>query len=268
MTTGLKMKLLDIKKFVTGKIVDLIGGQKVMALQIDITNACNLSCAHCYHTHHQNKDAISFDDWCEIIEQYKSMIEKFHLQPRIIICGGEPTISPMLLPILKKFDGNWPGVRISILTNGTRLTDALLEKLKPFNVEFQISLDGPDAARHDEIRGTGNFAKTADAIQRAKALGFDVFLLAILSKKTSAWISDFFATAKALHANQMNFTRFVSQGAGSELESSGGDRSLLPHELKDALTGIWTTSLKFGVRTNTDQALYNLIDPTFRAREK
>lgn len=262
------MKLLDIKNFVTGKIVDLIGGQRVMALQIDITNACNLSCAHCYHAHHQNKGAISFDDWCNVITQYKAMIERLHLHPRIIICGGEPTISPMLFPILEKVDEHWPGVRISILTNGTRLTDAFLGKLKAFNVELQVSLDGPDAARHDEIRGAGNFAKATDAVRRAREQGLDVFLLAILSKKTSAWIKDFFAMAKELRVNQMNFTRFISQGAGSDLESSGKDRALQPLELKEALTGIWLRSQEFRVRTNTDQALYNLIDPRLGANEK
>lgn len=262
------MKLLDIKKFVTGKMVALLGGQRVMALQIDITNACNLSCAHCYHSHHQNKGAIGFDDWCNVIAQYKVMIERLHLQPQIVICGGEPTISPLLFPILEKINEHWPNVLVSILTNGTRLTDALLEKLKVFNVELQISLDGPDAERHDEIRGAGNFAKTTAAVRRAKAQGFDVFLLAILSKKTSAWIGDFFAMARDLGVNQMNFTRFINQGAGSDLESSGKDRALQPIELKEALTRIWSTSREIRVRTNTDQALYNLIDPRLGASEK
>lgn len=262
------MKLLDIKKFVTGKIVDLIGGQKVMALQIDITNACNLSCTHCYHAHHQNKGAISFDAWCDVIAQYKAMIERLHLRPRIIICGGEPTISPMLFPILEKVKEHWPNARVSILTNGTRLTDSLLARLKPFNVELQVSLDGPDAARHDQIRGAGTFAKATDAVRRAKTQGFDVFLLSILSKKTSAWTEDFFTMAKELGVNQMNFTRFISQGTGAELESSGKDRALRPHELRKALTSIWSKSQEMRVRTNTDQALYNLIDPSLGANEK
>lgn len=239
-----------------------------MTLQIDITNACNLSCAHCYHAHHNNKGAISFDDWCAIIQQYKTMIEKLHLDPKIVLCGGEPTISPLLLPILTYLDSQWPGVRVSILTNGTRLSDGLLVQLKKFNVEFQISLDGPDIGRHDEIRGIGNFTKAADSVLRARAMGFDVFLLAILSKKTSAWIEDFFWMAKRLGANKMNFTRFIIQGSGAELEASGIDRALYPSELRDTMNIIWTKSKQIGVRTNTDQALFNLIDPSLGANEK
>lgn len=262
------MKLLEIKNFVTSRIIDLIGGQKVMTLQIDITNACNLSCAHCYHAHHNNKGAILFDDWCAIIQQYKTMIEKLHLAPKIVLCGGEPTISPLLLPILNHLESQWPGVPISILTNGTRLSEKLLLQLKPFNIEFQISLDGPDSARHDEIRGHGNFNKSAEALQRARAMGFDVFLLAILSKKTSDWIEDFFDMAKNLGANQMNFTRFISQGNGADLEASGKDRALLPEELRDTMSIIWNKSKQMGVRTNTNQALFNLIDPSLGANEK
>lgn len=260
--------LFEIKEYLRARIVEWIGDQKVMTLQIDITNACNLSCAHCYHAHHNNKGAISLDQWQSIIQQYKEMIEKLHLSPKIVICGGEPTISPMLLPILRHVESLWPGVRISILTNGTRLTDLLLGELKKFNVAFQVSLDGPDSARHDEIRGSRTFAKATDSIRRAKALGFDVQLLAILSKKTSGWIEDFFSMAKELRVNQMNFTRFVSQGAGIELESSGKDRALLPSELKEALNVIWQTSRKFGVRTDTNQALFTLIDPNLGASEK
>lgn len=262
------MKLLEIKQFITSRIIDFIGGQKVMTLQIDITNACNLSCAHCYHAHHNNKGAISFDDWCAIIQQYKFMIEKLHLAPKIVLCGGEPTISPLLLPILKYLNTQWPGVRISILTNGTRLSEGLLSQLKAFNIEFQISLDGPDVARHDQIRGTGNFTKAAESVRRARMMGFDVFLLAILSKKTSAWIEDFFYMAKKLGANQMNFTRFISQGNGADLEASGLDRALYPDELRETMKVIWEKSCTLGVRTNTNQALFSLIDPSLGANEK
>lgn len=262
------MKLLEIKKYLTSQIIDFIGGQKVMSLQIDITNACNLKCGHCYHAHHNNKGAISFNDWCGILEQYRILIEKYHLVPRIVICGGEPTISPLLLPIIRHIDSLWSGVKVSILTNGTRLTDKLLEQLTPFNVEFQISLDGPDSFRHDDIRGAGNFEKAADAVRRARAIGFNVFLLAILSKKTSHWIEDFFVMAKELRANQMNFTRFVSQGSGAVLEASGQDRALRPFELKEAMTTIWKTSKETGIRTDTYQALYTLIDPSLGANDK
>lgn len=262
------MKLLEIKNFLTEKIVQLIGGQQTMVLQMDITNACNLACAHCYHSHHQNKGAIGIEQWQSILEQYKAMIERLHLRPSIVICGGEPTISPLLFPILRKVDEYWPGVRISILTNGTRLTSELLARLKAYNVEFQISLDGPDPARHDLIRGTGNFEKAAEAVRRAKKEGFDVFLLAVLSKNSSAWIPDFFATAKGLGANQMNFTRFISRGAGSDLVETGKDRALLPDELRTAFMRIWNESQRLKITTNTDQALYNLIDPNLGASEK
>jgi len=260
--------LFEIKNNLTAKIVDWIGGQKVMTLQIDITNACNLSCAHCYHSHHNNKGAIGLEEWQSIIQQYKLMIEKLHLSPKVVICGGEPTISPLLLPILRHLDSCWPGVRVSILTNGTKLTDLLLNQLKVFNLEFQVSLDGPDSARHDQIRGSGVFDKAADSIRRAKVMGFDVLLLAVLSKKTSMWIDDFFLMAKNLRVNQMNFTRFITQGAGADLEASGEDRALLPGELKETLTKIWQKSQELRVRTNTDQALFTLIDSSLGSNEK
>ena len=260
--------LLHFKKYFSKKVVEMIGGQRVMTLQVDITNACNLSCAHCYHSNHSNKGAISLEEWFQIIEEYKSLIEKLYLEPKIVFCGGEPTISPFLVPILERLNSCWPNVRISILTNGTRLTNDLIDRLSAFNIEMQVSLDGPDASRHDQVRGKGSFLKAISGLQLASSKGIDVFILAILSKKTSLWIDDFFKMAKKLKIRQMNFTRFISQGAGFELESSGKDRSLRPLELKDAMEQILATSKRYRVRTNTNQSLYNLIDPKLGANEK
>ncbi len=259
---------LDFKKNITRKIVDLIGGQRVMTIQMDITNACNLSCAHCYHSHHNNKGAIKLDDWFEIIDQYKQFLDEYHWRPKIVICGGEPTVSPYLLPLISKVDSIWPGVRVSILTNGTRLTEKLLDALSPYNIEMQISLDGPDAEKHDLVRGKGAFEKALTGLKLAASKGVDIYVQSILSKKTSSWLEDFFRLARALKVRQMNFTRFISQGTGIKLENSGEDRPLLPQELKRAMEDILRFSKKHKVPTNTNQALFHLLDEKLGANEK
>lgn len=82
------------------KIQGLITSQQNMLLQIDITNACNLTCLHCYHPHHKNDGAISVEDWVNILTQFKKFIFKLNMEPNFIICGGEPFISKNFLPIL------------------------------------------------------------------------------------------------------------------------------------------------------------------------
>src|SRR5690606_31857302 len=92
--------------------------------------------------------------------------------------------------------------------------------------------------------------------------GYTVTALAVLSKRTSEWTTEFFALAKELDLQGMNFTRFIAEGAGQKLFSSGGDRPLNPVELKDALCRILLASAQFQVDTFKKVPLFHLIHPS------
>ena len=122
-----------LESFLLGKInVD-----RYLPIQIDITNACNLRCIHCYHPHHKNEGSISLADWKLILDQYKKLISKMHYRPWVMICGGEPLVSPFLFPILDYIKNELSSAKISILTNGTLISAQTIEKLKNYkNVNF------------------------------------------------------------------------------------------------------------------------------------
>ncbi len=87
--------LKTMEDYLLKKAIKHIGGQKNMAIQLDITNACNLKCSHCYHSNHKNTGALNLEGWLEILDQYDKMLQTLKLQPYIVICGGEPTLSPL-----------------------------------------------------------------------------------------------------------------------------------------------------------------------------
>ncbi|WP_245676863.1 radical SAM protein [Oligoflexus tunisiensis] len=234
-----------------------------MSVQLDITNACNLACTHCYHPHHSNKGFISIAQWSDILDQIEAFLRKYSFNPYFMICGGEPLISPILKPIIEKIKRIWPDSSILILSNGTIQKSEILDYLSGFNVEFQISLDGPDASRHDQVRGIGNFEKSCEGIRLFKSKGFRVSILSILSQRSFPWISDYFDLAKSLKVDSQNFTRLIAQGAGKNLVDSKGDSSLVPEDLKKAFESIIIHSYRSGVPTNTDQPLFALIDNAF-----
>lgn len=244
------------------KAVKAIGGQETMSIQLDITNACNLRCTHCYHENHKNTGAIDLNGWLEVLDQYKAMLDELKMKPNILLCGGEPTISPYLYSVLKRANELWENPKFVILTNGVKLNDKLLEMLSQYEVEFQISIDGPDAKRHDAVRGEGNFDKAIRGAKLAKKYGIKTNILGILSKNTAQWIPEFFEMAKEHGLDSMNFTRFIPQGYGEELQKSGEDDSLYGTDLRDALISILNTSRKTGVKTATSSPLFHLIDPT------
>ena len=254
MFNNLKFKLVN-------STLSWLGGQKYLSMQMDITNACNLSCTHCYHSDHKNKGAISFDGWVGVLDQYEALLNKLYLKPAITICGGEPLVSPYLLPLLENINTRFPGVNIQILTNGTKINESLLMKLKKYNISFQVSMDGPNAETHDLKRGQGSFEKALAGLRLARKHNFQTWILSVLSRETSLHLDEYFMLAKNVNASAMNFTRLIPVGYGENLVNRGQDDILLGEDLKNAMTSIVKLSKKHGVYSNTDQPLYHLIDP-------
>ncbi len=239
-----------------------INVDRYLPLQLDITNMCNLRCVHCYHPHHNNQGALSLENWKGVVLQYKELIKKMHYRPLLIICGGEPLASPDLLPLLSFIKQELPLASTSILTNGTLAKEPLLSKLKGFpNLQFQVSLDGPDSFRHDQIRGEGNFKKSLSGIRALRSRGFEVNVLSVLSSKTSQWMEDFFRLAKDEGFKSMNFVRFIPEGYGRKLLEAHEDQPLLGSSLKLAYQNILRYMAKYEVGSKTQVPLFDLVVP-------
>lgn len=254
--------------WILNKLLKFTGTQKFLSAQLDITNACNLSCTHCYQPYHSPCDDLSIVEWRKILDQYARLAKKLYLRPSFCLSGGEPTISPLFIPILEELNCRWPKVGISILTNGTSLSKAIVAEMKRFKVDVQISLDGPDIERHDCVRGSGNFTKAIKGLQVLREAEVPFTFQAVLSYRTFPWINDFFETASRLKAAAMSFARFIPQGKGKLLQHNGGDRPLAGLELRDAYAAIIAASAKMGIATNTNIPLLVLISQRLGAQGK
>jgi hypothetical protein len=90
--------------------------------------------------------------------------------------GGEPFILKDLIRILDYALGFNPCL---VLTNGT---DALIKRMrqlealreKPHPLSLRVSIDHPDATRHDAGRGADMFATSFQALQMLHARGFRI----------------------------------------------------------------------------------------------
>ncbi len=249
-----------IKTFFENKLVGLVTQPRLMTVQLDITNACNLACTHCYHHHHSNLGAISLANWEQILESVSRFLDKYRFSPRFMLCGGEPTLSPLLRPIVSILRSKWPNSEIMVLSNGTIIKDSIIGFLNTGPLSFQVSLDGPDAERHDRVRGKGSFNKSIQGIHKLIDAGIPVSILSILSQRTSPWIGDYFSLANQLNVSAQNFTRLIAEGHGKKLVEGGDDRPLAGEALRKAFSDIVIHSALYQVSTNTDQPLYALLD--------
>lgn len=245
------------------KLINWIGINHSLPIQVDITNHCNLRCKHCYHADHVNVGALGIAEWFSILDQYYTLIQELSYQPEVIVCGGEPMISPNLIPILEYVFKKNPETSVIVLTNGTNTSILKSNIFKTFkNIRFQVSLDGPNEETHDAVRGRGNFSKALEGIKKLVEAGFEVSILAVLSKNSSYWIKDFFELASQLKVTAMSFTRMITSGQAKSLVASGEDRALEPNELKAAYIDIIASADRFKLKTSTKGPLWHLLHPS------
>ncbi len=254
-------KFTNFEKFIVKKIRK----PRPFPIQLDITNSCNLSCSHCYHADHTNFKLMGFEQWKNVIDQYFQFIEDLNYEPIVIFCGGEPTASPHLFPLIEYIQMKDANTQFVILTNGTLLSEKMALKFKLVkNVVFQISLDGPDKNKHDEIRGFGSFDKTMRGISILNENKLSFSILAVLSKKSKPWVENFFMLGRSINAASVNFTRIVELGFAKRSNISNMNSLLTdlePLQLQAAYAEMIFWASKYKIKTNTHAPLYSLLSP-------
>jgi MoaA/NifB/PqqE/SkfB family radical SAM enzyme len=143
-----------------------------------ILTACNLSCRHCYINKAQHGvETLSR----ERIEKWLALFADPCKKANLIFLGGEPTLHPDLPFAIQK--AKELGFFVTVDSNGFLFHD-LLEKTTPDLLDFlSFSLDGPDAATNDPLRGKGVFEVCVANIERAVAKDFNVSVIYTVSLK-------------------------------------------------------------------------------------
>ncbi|MCI9174751.1 MAG: radical SAM protein [Lachnospiraceae bacterium] len=142
------------------KYLNIILERKVSKILLQLTQRCNLRCLYCVYSEeknfgtrsHSNKD-MSYETAKKAIDFY--MEHSVDCEEKVIgFYGGEPLlkfdlIKKMIEYCNKTFRGN--SIVYTITTNGTLLTDEIMDFLIRNHVYITISLDGPKAI-HDKNR--------------------------------------------------------------------------------------------------------------------
>lgn len=136
--------------------------------------ACNLACPFCLEGSKPGDNRlqrITFRDAQPFIDEAIDLGVK-----QFSFTGGEPFL---IKDIVKILDYALQRAPCLVLTNGVGALPKRLPQLLSLNdrahaLSFRISIDWPDAARHDEGRGAGNFAISWDTARRLHEAAFRV----------------------------------------------------------------------------------------------
>ena len=145
-------------------------------MDICVWDKCNNNCSMCTNP---DKPWLSFDGKSEgsyeyevLVERIKRFKSKAASDDSIILTGGEPTLHPRFLDVLKFIRKTFPKQEIRILTNGRRFVyrDFAEAVLKTDNLNLAVSLYGPTSKIHDAITRTKNsFEQTVGGLNNILA---------------------------------------------------------------------------------------------------
>lgn len=123
-----------------------------------LTNACNLTCEHCFmNAGKKLSNELKLDEWKRILTEFHTGGGK-----SVTFTGGEPIMNPDFAEIVRfSYD---LGLSVTVLSNGLLWDERLIKSLAPFLSEVQISVDGVDERSNSKVRGKGGFSKAVQTI--------------------------------------------------------------------------------------------------------
>jgi len=177
---------LSRAKLISPQASDILLGESLGMVFIELTSQCNERCLHCYaESSPERHDFLSFDEIHSCLQQ----IREFG-RPFIQFTGGDPLIHRDLVRLVQAthqldFQG------LEIYTNGLLLTDKLLAQLKPYQPQLSFSIYADNAACHDAItRVPGSWKRTLAAMQRSMEQGFDVRVGVVIMQENAEHIAE------------------------------------------------------------------------------
>lgn len=133
-----------------------------MRLKWDIENSCNLHCKHCIVGTTTYPKSISFQQAKEIIDKCsRSNVDN------IVLSTKEPFMYPNITELIEYC--SLYNIQVAIITNGTLITDTILEKLFEYSETINyiaISLEGVSSRTNDFVRGDGVFEKAMSVVNK------------------------------------------------------------------------------------------------------
>ncbi len=143
------------------------------SIDVSLTGKCNLHCDYCFYANEMHgRPDLPKDEWFRFFEELKGLAVK-----DLVLSGGEVFVRKDLFELIDNLIEN--RMRYSILSNGTLITEEIIEKLTEKKRRLrldsiQVSIDGSCPEVHDKSRGVGSFDKAIRGLRLLKEAGLPV----------------------------------------------------------------------------------------------
>ena len=204
----------------------------------NITQRCNLACAHCYisaGSWHSAESELPTEDCLRIVDE----ILAANPSPMLILSGGEPLVRDDLETIASRASAG--GATVVVGTNGIGLTDERIVSLKAAGVQgVAVSVDSLDPTYHDRFRhGAGALQQTLDAIDRLARHALDFIIQTTVTRGNRSELAALVDWAAEKGAVSFNLYFLVQTGRGE------GMKGMSPKENDSVLAELLLLEAKY-----------------------
>lgn len=165
-------------------IISTFLDRKLIQITLQLTQDCNLRCTYCVYTESENEESRQRGHtkqkmcWETAKKAVDFLWEHSVDSPRVNVgfYGGEPLLEFSLLQqivsyCVERFSGK--KLTFSVTTNGTLLTDEIIDYFAKHDIPVMISLDGPKEINDKNrvfVDGSGTFDTIMSNIRRVKEI--------------------------------------------------------------------------------------------------
>ncbi|MFQ6096492.1 MAG: radical SAM/SPASM domain-containing protein [Armatimonadota bacterium] len=156
-------------KLACNKLIELFTGKHwPTTATLAITHRCQCRCEHCSASDYMRCGVpeVTPEEMFSVLDQAQELGVV-----NIVFVGGEPLLHPRIYDYIKHVD--YREARPMMFTNGWKLTDEVVEKLKDAGLySLNVSIDSVDPNEHDRLRGLkGLWKRAMDGARRCLDAG-------------------------------------------------------------------------------------------------
>ncbi|MGP8243751.1 MAG: radical SAM protein [Bryobacteraceae bacterium] len=210
--------------------------QAPMLVIWEVTQACDLACVHCRASAQSERhpQELTTEQGYRLLDEIRSFGDAaaaaaakpahpgghpFHPgePPLMVFTGGDPLKRPDLFELLRY--SAKIGLRTNVTPSATPLLTAkAIDRFQEAGISrMAISLDGPDAATHDEFRGIpGTFDCALFALRHARDIGLDTQFQTTVTKRNMARLGEMAEIVKEVRSKMWSLFFLIVTGRALE----------------------------------------------------
>jgi len=174
---------------ITRPLTNVLAGRPLLAI-LEVCLRCNSACGYCDLPLNQGRYEMTRDEIRRVFRHLYQEGLRF-----VFVQGGEPLVRRDLPEILEDLASI--GFHLTLITNGTKFTKSLIDRLVPLKVNISISLDTLHRERYQRIRGRDQLPKVLNGIELLQNYPHPKYLTCIVSQQNRHDVLDVARFARA-----------------------------------------------------------------------